>query len=416
MNILKKIRINFDSKYTLNDKVLFLMAASIYLPFVLTLLMLIVTFGYLIATKQLKKLFEKSFSTKVSCLFTVYLLLTSLFFHNWIGALVSIGMFILFMCINFYHKNVTQLLFEDILDVFIALSVVCVFYAIVEQIVYIHTSEDIVNFFDIDNHPQYRVHTFFLNANYYAFMIMFAQLFCTYKVVVQKKFKYKLYYYTAFFANLLPLFLTGSRTVWFCLLASLITMFIVSRKYKELFHTVAALAATCLLTFLKLPIIPRLIQYGTSLGRRQAIYRTAQLMLKDVYVFGKGPMTYFTQNHLYLKAYIQKYGADTLGPLGISSQHAHSMLLEPLISFGAIGTTILCIYLFLIYKETWYVIQKRLNGHLVSLIMGCTVATISIDIIDFPIMWIQTSMIFLIIITSAGMYQKPRRRTKKRVN
>jgi O-antigen ligase len=415
MNILKKIRRNFNTEYTLNDKMLFFLGASIYLHFVVTIVMLLVVFIYLWATKQMKSLFQNSFSTRMSTLFTVYLLITSLFFHNWIGALASVGMFILFMCINFYHKNVSKILFEDILDIMILLSIVCVIYAIVEQTIYIHTSEDIVNFFDIDNHPKYRVHTFFLNANYYAFMIMFIQLFCTYKVIIQTKLKYKVYYYSIFVINLLPLFLTGSRTVWFFLLASLITMFIISRKYKELFHTVAALAAISLLTILKLPIIPRLIEYGTSLGRRTAIYRTAQMMLKDVYVFGKGPLTYYTQNHLYLKAYVQKYGSDDLGPLGISSQHAHSMFLEPLISFGAIGTTILCAYLFLIYRETWYIFKNHLNTHLVSLIVGCTVATISNSIIDFPIMWVQTGLIFFITITSAGIYQNEHLNKKKRV-
>lgn len=403
MQIIYNFFNDFKTKYTIDDKLIVILAVSLFSHYVIT--------GIVIVGIALFALFKRDLISKMKNMtsayallgFAVYLLIISLINQNWLGALISVGMFLVFITIIYYRQHIHKKLFETILNLMIIMSIICVIISFFEQLYFVNILDTSNNFFDISNKPAERVHVWFFNANYYAMMILFAEAFCVYKMIDKKKNR-KLYILAAL-ANLLALFLTGSRLVWVCLFLTWLVMFIVSWKKPAIIATLAFGITTIASTLLKLPLIPRLLEYGISLGRRQVIFEAASIMMKDTWLFGQGPLTYFYRNKDYLDDYIVKYGSEDLGKLGISSQHVHSMFLEPFISFGVVGSAFLIVYLFAQFRRIWHIYEYKIDRSLITLIIGSVVAVVTANTIDFSIFWIQTGPLFLLILGSVDIYR-----------
>jgi len=206
--------------------------------------------------------------------------------------------------------------------------------------------------------------------------------------------------------NILPLYLTGSRVIWVGLFLTWLSMFAVSGKKPAIIATLSFGGLTVVSTLLEIPIIPRLLEFGTSLDRREVIFNTAFIMMRDTWLFGQGPLTYLHIHPEYLDDYIARFGVHTLNRLGIETQHTHSMFIEPFVSFGVIGTSFFGIYMFAQFRRIWHLYKTKLNRSLVTLIVGSIFAVVSANIIDFSIFWVQTGTLFLLILGSSDMYRK----------
>ena len=401
---IRKYLFDFKNTYSLDDKLIAILAVSLFFHYAISALVILGLATYVLIKKNIFKSMKTMISSYALLSFTIYLLITSIINQNWLGALISVGMFFMFIDVIYYRNYIHKKLFEDILDLMILMSILCVVIAFFEQIFYLVSLENMNNFFDISNKASERVHTFFFNANYYAMMILFVEAFCVYKMIDSKK--NRKYYILVAIINILALYLTGSRIVWVGLFATWLVMFVVSWKKPAIIATLAFGVTTVMATIFKLPLIPRLLEYGITLDRRQVIYETAFIMMKDTWLFGKGPLTYYFSYDKYLDDYIAKYGSENLGKLGISSQHAHSMFLEPFISFGVVGSIIFGVYLVAQFRRIWHIHKLKLNRSLITLIIGSVVAVFSSNTIDFSIFWIQTGTLFLIILGSVDIYRK----------
>ncbi|MEG0686686.1 MAG: O-antigen ligase family protein, partial [Erysipelotrichales bacterium] len=339
-----KLKYNsFKTNYNIDEKVFIVLAISIFLPYFITALVMIGVAIYALIKKDVVRYALKSRKNIVIYIFCLYSLIVSTVAENWIGFAISIGLFLIFNVIIYYEKIVNKKLFEKMIDVMIFMSLISVGYAIIEQFFYFNPLEGYLSYFDIDNKPEFRVHAFYFNANYYALILIFVEIMCLYKALHSKD--RRIFYICASLANFFALYLTGSRTGWIALIFALIIIFALSNRIKEIMITLGVGFVMVVATVFNLPIIPRLTEYGTGLGRRQQIYDTAVLMIKDNPLFGKGPLTYLYQHEDYLSKYINIFGNHDLGKLGIASQHAHSIFLEPFVSFGVIGSFLLFGYL-----------------------------------------------------------------------
>lgn len=407
MGYIKSFIYEFKNIYTEEDRIITILFASIFLPWQITIISLIGCFIYVLIRFDVHEFITKVAGSKVLIGFSIYLLAVSLFNQNWLGALLSVGMFILFGMVLFFRRYIHKNLWEQIIDIAIVLSVVSVIYAIGEQFYYMSLFED-MSFFYIQNKPQYRVHTFYFNANYYAMMILFIECMCIYKFFNMKEIKWHLYYTMMGILNLFALYLTGGRIAWLCLALAVFIMLLLNKWYK-LFGVAftGAIAAIATLA-LKPNLLPRLASQGLKIGRRTKIWDTALLIIKDSALFGRGPLTYYNVYESYTAEYIKVYGLKSLKQykLGISSQHAHSMFLEPIVSFGIVGTIIICVYLGIQIKYFFRMIKRNIDSKLSALIAGIYACTIAFCIIDFPVFWVQTGMCFLFMISAFEMYKK----------
>lgn len=410
MGQIKNFLMEIKTNNTKDDILIILLAASLFLPYFITITYLIVLAIFIVWKRDLKKIISNTKAGFLILIVAGYMCLTSLIFQNYLGVLISVGLFFAFITFLYYKYYITKEIFEKMISVMIFLSLIAGVYAIFEQLYYIYTLDtldNIVSFFEIANSPKYRVHTFFMNANYYAMMIVFVILFCFYRFLSQNK-NHPYYLLVALF-NGFALFLTGSRFAWLCLVLALIVTFALSKKTLAFFGTLSATIIIYVLTFFNVPIIPRFVEYGFSLGRRQTIYETASLMVKDTWLFGKGPLTYLNEYPKYLNEYIAKFGDAHLTKLGISSQHTHSLFIEPFISFGLIGSLIFIIFLFYQYRDAFRLFKAKVDQQLLILMISATAVVLMADVFDLPILWIQTGFLFFLIIGATSIYTNKNR-------
>ena len=161
MRLLQSFFYDFKNVFTIDDKAIVILGASLFLPYQISVAVVVIMGMYILVKSDFRKTLKSVPKAYLLLLFGGYLLLVSLVFRNYLGALLSIGMLLLFVDIIYYHRYIYKELFDIVLDVMIILSVVSVVVAVFEQFYYLNTVAKMTGFFDIQNQPQYRVHTFF---------------------------------------------------------------------------------------------------------------------------------------------------------------------------------------------------------------------------------------------------------------
>ncbi|MDR1781426.1 MAG: O-antigen ligase family protein [Bacilli bacterium] len=403
MKIVKRYFNKFFNKYNTDERLITILAVSLFSPYPITAVVLVGIAIFVLIKRNLLQMMKTMKSTIFIIVFSFYWLLTSLIFQNYLGALISVGVFFIAIDIIYYRYVINKKLFQSILNIIVFLSLISLGYGIFEQLYY-HLILNTSNYFTISNLPQYRVHAFYFNANYYSLMILFVECICVYKFLNVKK--YPRLYVSVGILNFFAIYLTGTRVAWLSLLITWLAMFIVARNKTAIFATISYGITIIASLIFKLPLIPRLIDYGASLGRRKVIYDTAFLMMKDTWLFGKGPLTYFRFNKDYYNQYVAKYGTSHLNDLGIASQHTHSLLLELPVSFGLIGTLLIGAYVAAQFRRIYYLGSLRIDKNLMILILGILLVVITNNITDFNIFWIQTATLFFILLGSSDIYRK----------
>lgn len=397
----------FRNTYTVDDRLITILFASIFLPWPITVISIVGGMVYILIKSDFIETLKRVSMAKVLMIFAIYLFIISIVHANYLGAALSIGMQAMFINVIHYRRYIHKDLFEQLLDIAILLSVLALVVAIVEQLYYVSLFDG-MQFLDIQNKPQYRVHLYFYNANYYAMMILFVESFCIYKFFKIKTLAFRCYYAGIGVLNLFALYLTGGRIAWLCLACCVLVMLVVNKWYKLFTLSIFAGVGACGLLALKPTLLPRLAARGLALERRKQIWQTAILMIQDSWLFGRGPLAYYHMYGAYTKEYIATYGLRSFKQykLGISSQHAHTMFLEPLVSFGVVGTLIFAVYLLSEIKRCFLLLIKKVDHTLASLLLGVVTITITFCIIDFPIFWVQTGFVFLLLLGSSDMYLK----------
>lgn len=399
--MIKKYWDDFKNTYTSDEKLIVCMFASLFLPWLLSACVLVISGLYIFVKKDYKALIKEVKGGKILFLLAIYLFVVSLLHANWIGAAISFGMALLFIILLHYRKHIRRDVFSLLIDLAIVLSLVAVVYGVFEQFGYM-SQIDGMGFFDIQNKPEYRVHTFYFNANYYALVILYIECMCIYKFFIHENIKARLYYTLAGVANLFAMFLTGGRIAWLGLAVGVVTMVFVNRWWKMLVAVLASGAGAVGVLALKPGLIPRLASKGFKIERRRQIWQTAWLIVKDHGILGGGPLAYYSMYEGYKDLYIETYGLKSFKQykLGISAPHSHTIFFEPLVSFGLIGSLLLLTYIVLQLKEAFTLITKKKEYALAAFIFGSFMVTLSFSIMDFPILWHQTGFLMLLLFAS----------------
>ena len=240
----------------------------------------------------------------------------------------------------------------------------------------------------IEDSPKDRVNSTFFNANYYAMMIEFIVLICVYKMMQVKTLRRIVFYLFTIAANLFALYLTGCRTAWIPFVVTVPFMFLMNKRFGFFSFSMGAIAVSGI----SLLVYPELMQRTSILGdflKRAKIWKTAVKGIKAHPLFGEGPLTYY---HIY-----KQYG-------GHPTQHAHNVILDPLLSHGLIPCIILLVYLGSNLKEVWLLFKRRIDMRLFSLIVAFLLTVLIHGILDYTIYWVQTSLLFFIVFSASSIY------------
>lgn len=227
-----------------------------------------------------------------------------------------------------------------------------------------------------------RIFSTFDNPNYYAFVLMIVILVCFNQIQFQITFKnYALatYYGAILIMNLIALQFTGTRTVVIALAFGMIVIMLIQKKYRQIKFICLGVLFLLFILFLRPDLAPRFQDISRDFETRYDIWGNAVRFIKANPFFGKGLFTYF----------------HTANQVGIDPEmHSHSLFIEPLLSFGIVGTGLLCAAI------ATEVVKIRQNASYLDtpLALGVIAATLAYGILDIPILGIQTAILTIAVL------------------
>ena len=324
-------------------------------------------------------------------LFVLVSLFISLIHKNILGALATIGIFIFIVFMVYYRKHINQSTFEFIIDMLIILSIFWAFYGIYEQFQIYHRLGVNHFTFKVYARRENRLNSVFYNANYYAMMIEFIAVSLVYKFfTVKNDLKRSIFYVIVGFLNLFMLYMTGCRAGYVAIAGAICLFLIFNKNYK----LCALIAFGCLgivgFFVLNPSKFPRIEYLVSNLGVRAKIWNCAIQGIIASPFLGQGPFTYMM--------ILNKYN-------GHLTQHAHSVYLDPLLSFGIIGLACLVPY---VYDNCKRLYQVKKHYSYIALVMGFIGVLLIHGILDYTIFWIHTGLFFLFVLSSFEMFETNR--------
>lgn len=359
-----------------------LVAGSIFLPYILTAIILIGLAIYVIVNPDTRKMIFVHKGSKVLLAFFAYTFLVSCIYQNWLGLLVGFCIFLAFVLGLFIRSVMTKKFFEKILSRICMLSIMGTSCALTEKF--------IIPLF-VKHYGINRATAMFFYPNYFGTIISTVIIICAYKVITRQGKMW--FYYVVAFMNVISLYLSESMFAWVEVFLGVAALLLLMKKHRLLaIWLLMATMAIFFIFYLNINIIPRLSEAEVTMEVRVKIWRFAIQKIKEKPLFGHGFMSYIYD--------------DKESFLGFLVPHSHSIYLESLLNFGVVGTGLFMVYFVKYYiaviKSCFMDKMTRIN----SLILAVTAAALVHGIVDLTLMWVQTLPLFLIILAGFGAFEK----------
>ena len=371
------IRISYFKKNTDNN-LIYLLFASIFLPYYITAVSLVVSVIYIIKKQKISGCFEKNGGIW-AILFAVYTVIIAAINLNFIGIACSVGFIALIIISKFVREHITLEVFEKGLNITCFMGIIttalCLF-------------DFVYNQFILSYNGTYRSTLYFFNTNYLATLFATVIIVCGYKVLFHKG-KAIIYYITALICAL-GAYLTGSMFVWVEVFIGCAAILMITRKH-QLLSALFLLAGTLIIVIYCIPnLIPRIDQSNLTIDIRIRIWKTTIKAIKEASpIFGRGFLTYFHVKDSFRGSY--------------NTAHAHSIFLEPILSFGIIGTILIVTYFSKFYKRVIVCRNAQHKIGISSLILAISFGILVHATTDLTFMWIQTALFYALIFSSIGI-------------
>ena len=377
------------------ENIVYISAVCVFLPYQISAIILLTMVGYVMATKSFKtEIFCHSASFLIP-VFSVLTLITALCFKNWLGMAVSVIFFLIFV-LGFYIRTVmTTEIFEKMLSVLCNSSVFASAVILFEKIIYF-TDKTHRCFGDFMPGQTYsKLASFYFSPTYLSSCMAVIVVVCAYKVIYRKG--HLPYYYLIAFLSMMTIYFAGSMFVWVNVFAAVATFLIIIRHRRLLAAFLVIVALMGVALFFVPDILPRLSESMLTSDNRILIWNLSVESFPKSPFFGQGFQTY---GHI----------ANTLiaeGAQGIySAYHAHNIILEPLLSFGIIGTSILGVFFFAYFQSLTMCMSLRKKSPVWVIILSVTVGLLIHCIIDMTMLWIQPMILYCLIFGSLGADEK----------
>jgi O-antigen ligase len=366
-----------------DNHIVLLTAYSIFLPYFITIAIAAFFSVYVLINRRTRAMI---FSYRESALiipFGLIALIAPVCYGNWLGLVCGAGMILILLFGLFIRRVMTKGLFERTLSDICRLSVVTCAVALIEKI--LNSA--------ILGRAGYQCSSVFFNPNYFGTVTSMVIVICAYKVITRQGTK-RIYYSIAAI-NGISVFLCGSLFVWVEMFVGVAVLLVLAKRHKMLLGFLGLAIFGCVLIFFFPHIIPRIGQANDTFGLRLRVWEVAFAGIKDSPLFGKGALTYF---HIY-DSYKEIYNV-------WPTQHAHSIYLDSVLNFGFVGTAFLVLFFFSYYRALVRDHRRHLNLTVSSLIFAVTAGVLMHGTTDVTIFWVQTGMLFVIILGGIGALEK----------
>ncbi|MCQ9209955.1 O-antigen ligase family protein [Granulicatella seriolae] len=370
---------------------LYLISVSIFLPFYLFLTLFISYFILLMVTGKLTTILKSITNQPFLLGFIGYSAVLSIIASNWIGLVVTVFFFLYFIFFKYYQKIITPNLFHMIIQTLIVFSLFALAFAFLEHYM-------LVNKFDysfisptLQRIHQNRAEATFFNPNYYGLVCCFCIMLAMYFFFVTKNWKWKIICFIAIISNSVGLNLSQSRTAFPALILGAIVYLFATIKNSKAFLISLAVFAFAIWLLFSSNLGMRMGSLEEALDDRVLIWTSALEMLSKNMWYGKGPLTYL---HEY-----QSIGAPY-------HEHAHSLYIDTLLSYGYIGLSLVLASLVNPIRQVIRLSGDFSKRPIVGLILSFFVVVAVHGIFDIAILWIQTAFIFFLVITTLPIWGK----------
>lgn len=309
--------------------------------------------------------------------FTVYTILIALYYKNFIGVAVACGFYLIIVISYYVRSVVTERVFERCLDICCYAAVPLGLAAVVEKLLNAQT-------------PDYSCKLWFFNENYFCSVLAAVVLICAYNATSHKGPVLK-YYICAAFGGV-AMYLGESMFAIVELFVGLCVLLILKRKHIVLAMFLMAVVVCLIILYAVPDIFPRLSEANITTERRIRIWDEAMVFIKENPLFGRGFLSY--------------YQYATQNPDMYQTAHAHNFAIEFLLSFGIIGTTLLVLFLWSYYRKVAECKELLRENCATTLILTISAAVIIHMTTDMTVMWIQTGLLYGLILGGVGIDEK----------
>ena len=331
----------------------------------------------LIKSETRREIFAKK-SHLILVAFCVITMLVAAFYKNYIGIVCPIALYFVMLIFYWARSVMTRDLFEKGINLCCTLAMPLALAVGIERIINI-------------NDNLYRCQLWFFNANYMTAIFAGVALFCVSKIIEDFK---QTFYIISFSTCILAMYLSGSMFAFVELFIGICFLLILRKKYLLFagFFFLAFLGLVILYFFPE--IFPRILVASRQTDKRVEIWEWSISLIKERPLFGQGFLT------LYHNAK-QNTVVDAKDFV-----HAHNFLLEPLTSFGIIGTILIVILLVICFKRLLKCKEKFADDKIITLVLSLFGAVLVHSTTDMTMMWIQTGLLYGLVLATVGIGER----------
>lgn len=357
--------------------VLYALFVSVFLPYAVTAVVLVVCFVYIVFFKQGLKAFQTRSAWPIVA-FTVYGAVVAAVQLNFIGLGCTLLFFMLLTVLFYVRRTAETQMFERCLNLCClmatAVAFLCYFDCYLNKVI-------------LKTAGNYRCTLYFFNCNYLATLLATVILICGYKILTGKK--YVILYTLVAVMLAVAVYLTGSMFVWTEVLVGLAMLLFLTRK-KQLLGVILLFGATaCIILYCAPYLMPRLVDYsGVTTDNRFSIWAVACRDILKNPLFGRGFLGYY---HIYGN-YAGSY----------ATTHCHNLLLDLLLNFGLVGSAFPVIFIIGYVKRAICCRNAQTKLQQTCLILAVLAAIAIHSTTDLTFLWVQTGLLYCLIFGGIG--------------
>ncbi|MGR5847594.1 O-antigen ligase family protein [Streptococcus pneumoniae] len=358
---------------------------SIFLPFYLFVIIFISYLLWLVYTGEMKGILKRLSQHPVLLFFIAYSTAISLLAQNVMGVVSSVAMFLFAIFFYYYQSQLTPKFFRLTIEGILALSVFAAAFASLEHF-------QIVKKFDytflsprMQVWHQNRAEVAFFNPNYYGIICCFCIMIGFYLISTTKLRWLRIFSMIAIFANLFGLNFTQNRTAFPAIIfGAIIYLFTTIKNWRAFWLSVGVFGVGLAFLFSS-DLGVRMGTLDSSMEERVSIWNAGMTLFKQNPFWGEGPLTYMHS--------FPRIGAPY-------HEHAHSIYIDTILSYGVVGTVLLGIASSTPVRMLIDMSQVPSKRPILGLYLSFLTVVAVHGIFDLALFWIQSSFIFLLVMCS----------------
>ena len=358
---------------------------SIFLPFYLFVIIFISYLLWLVYTGEMKGILRRLSQHPVLLFFIAYSTAISLLAQNVMGVVSSVAMFLFAIFFYYYQSQLTPKFFRLTIEGILALSVLAAVFAALEHF-------QIVQKFDytflsprMQVWHQNRAEVAFFNPNYYGIICCFCIMIGFYLISTTKLRWLRIFSMIAIFANLFGLNFTQNRTAFPAIIfGAIIYLFTTIKNWRAFWLSIGVFGVGLAFLFSS-DLGVRMGTLDSSMEERVSIWNAGMALFKQNPFWGEGPLTYMHS--------FPRIGAPY-------HEHAHSIYIDTILSYGVVGTVLLGIASATPVRMLIDMSQVPSKRPILGLYLSFLTVVAVHGIFDLALFWLQSSFIFLLVMCS----------------